>query len=167
MKFRGKAVTGTSLLMMLGVVCFATTMVAALIAISIVPFNISQTVVAAPTLGVVQPSAPANIYTDTETTYTYSLTPSIQMTDVTVTLTVTKTGGYESGNITGDSVTVTLTGASTPSVTQTLTATTWVASFNMGTVDASTHAGTIVVTYADAGAYTIHVAATGQAPEAP
>lgn len=167
MKFRGKAITGSSLLMMLGVVCFSTVLVAAFTLTSTLTIN--QTVSAAPTITISPtPIEGGNTYTDTEKTYTFSATPNMAVTNVQISVTVTKDSTYVTGDILDNKITVTIDSvqyAVTVTADGDATATGSIA--GPATLSATEHAGcTAVLTYHNTGSYAIVITMTATAPDA-
>ena len=117
MKFRGKAVTGTSLLMMLGVVCFATIIVSAVL-ISSNSLTFTNTTVTDPGQISLTPTVtPGNINLGNNAVYEFNANVPIALTDVVVTIDIA-----EAGIIAGDVTSATISydgGAATSPVSYT------------------------------------------------
>lgn len=151
MKYKGTKISGSSILTILGVVCFATVLVAAAVLTSgMVNFapttvNGSFTMTAGTDPGAVNVGAPA--------AYPFSAVVSQAMTDTVLTVQIAKTGIVAS-----DITSITLT---YKSVTQTLTpvgsppANTLQWTYTVGAQAAETAAIVVTVTYATAGTFTV------------
>jgi hypothetical protein len=163
MKFKGKAITGSSLLMVLGVLCFATILVAAVVSIS-GSFTSTTTITNKPDITMTGPGD-GNGYVDDAVTYTFSADVPVQTTDSQIQVTIAETG-ISSGMVTsavvnfdGNAFPVTLTDNG-----DTLSGVVAIHSGALaaGTVAADTYsANSVVISYHVAGTYVVTVDMSG------
>ncbi len=166
MKFKGAKLTGTSLLMMLGCLCLVAVLVAAAYAFTATITYNDQSVISNPSIGISGLSVVGTKYTGQLVGYTFTATPNIACSLTAIDVTVSKDGGYASGDVKSSTVdvcinsvayTVSLNGAGVGSLTLPTPA----------ALGAQAYAGsTIELTYAVSGNYDVSVVLHASAADA-
>jgi hypothetical protein len=168
MKFRGTKIGGSSVLTILGVVCFATILVAALL-ITSVTIDYNQTVEQRPTITLTSTGATGDLYVGETLTSSYQAVVSKDLTGAKIVVTVTNDDNtVASGDFTGDDIIVNFgVNQYTIHVTdftggvahgETLVAD---AADVSGAVADATYTGSVVLSYTNADAFALHVTMTG------
>lgn len=162
MKFRGKAISGTSLLTILGVLCFATVIVSAVVITSNTLSFPSTTVNSPGSIALTQTTAPGTIILGNDAVYEFNANVQNSLTGAVATVDIQKSGiapsditsasfQYNSGSV----VSITFTAGAADHIT---------ASYTIGSqaVDATIPC-IVTIHYATAGSYAVSVTVTGNA----
>jgi hypothetical protein len=160
MRLKGKAITGTSLLMMLGVVCFATILVSA-IALTSNTLQFTSTTVTEGSITLSSTSTPGEILVGNAAPYGFNAVVNNDLTVASISVDIASVGISQS-NITSATISydgagaVALTFGSNPSGHL-------VYSYSVGTQTAATVPVVVTITYALAGTYSVSATMTGTA----
>jgi hypothetical protein len=159
MKHTGKKITASSLLTILGVVCFGTVLVAAALITSGF-INLGSTNVTSPGSVVITPGTPtAAAYTGDPTTYPFSANVPDDLTSTVLTIRISETSGVLLTDVT--SVYVVYAGGSSTQVTNLALVGSGVTAYVEGTYSVGSQATnanvpvTITIIYAATGSYTV------------
>ena len=161
MKFRGKAISGTSLLMMLGVVFFATVLVSAIV-ISSIALQFGPTTVTDPgNIVLTKGTEPGAIYAGNPAEYTFTAKVPQAMTGAFLTITVTEAETIVDGDIT--SIKVVYDGGEETELTVGTVADGKITATHMIGDQAASDAVpcTVTIVYANAGTYTVSAVLSG------
>jgi len=160
MRLRGTKVSGSSLLTLLGVVCFATVMVAAVLVTS-GALDFGTTTVSNGSLSLSKTSSPANNIIGNPADYAFSASVGQQLTSASLTIYINKTG-----ILPGDlqSSGVDWNGAGQSSVTMSQNgANSLIGTFSVGTVNSGSYTCIIELYYKNPGSYDVKVMMSGTA----
>jgi hypothetical protein len=162
MKFHGKAISGTSLLTILGVLCFATVIVAA-VSITSNTLTFANTSVSNPgTVTLTQTSTPGTIVLGNPAVYGFNANVQNHLTGVVVTVDIAKTG-ISTSDVTN--ATIRYDSGLTTNITFSAGATNHIiATYNVADqVADATIPCTVTITYAATGTYAVSVTLAGTA----
>jgi hypothetical protein len=160
MKFRGKALSGTSLLTILGVLCFATVIVSAVVISSNTLIFASTTVTSPGTVQLSQTATPGPIIVGNNADYNFTANVPNSMTDAVLTVHIAMSG-ISTSDVT--SATLTYDNGGTPTVlTLTDNGNDLSGTYNVGSQSADGSIPCVlVIVYATAGTYTVSATLTG------
>lgn len=159
---KGKKFSASSLLTIIGVVCFASILVsAAIIVVDSISFN--QGVINYPLIDLTRTdTVGVNAHADTVTTYTYTADPNQDVTNAVLHIWINKTS-YATGDILSDTITVNWGGSPLAGTLSYDTNGVYYVSGTIATIPSAGVNGDAALTYHTTGSYTVLIRVIGSA----